>query len=287
MIAKLFFVDVFCDGLFSGERAAVAILRGWGQEVYLQALAEEMALPLMVYVLPEQGTFIARYFSPSRELDNAGYGPLAAAHIIYSAGLAPPRLPLALQGRDGERKISFHESGSLQLTLPPQAADGAPDESLRLNDALGLPPAEIYFAVPAGPTHFVAALKNPNSLKSIVSSQAYAAVSAIAPGKRLALSAPLADGMSPGYAIRFFSPAGEQPARLFDIDIHTILAPFWSSKLSLGTMSVHHQGRRSALLEAETGPDGAVKISGRVSTIFRADPVVSELTSDSPMDMFF
>ena len=101
MIVKMFLINAFTDGFFSGGRAVVAILRHLAREELLAALAVELNVPVTAYVLPYPDGFGVRYFSPTGELDSGGYATLAAAKVVYLTGLAPPDRPLTLEGRGG------------------------------------------------------------------------------------------------------------------------------------------------------------------------------------------
>lgn len=290
MIVKLFLVNAFADGLFSGGRAGVAILRHLGQEAYLQGLADEIALPLMVYVLPGQDEFMARYFTPKSEIESTAVGALAAAHVIYGAGLAPPDQPVLIHGRGGGGPRKVYRTpgvndGGLSLLIDYRTVEPAvPEETAgRLAESLGLTRSDIAFTAMAGPNHLTAGLRDQMKLKNIVSSLA---VAAIAPFRRLALSAPLAS--ADGYAVRCFSTRSEREEMPVDFDLHGVLAGRWAQDLGRSRLEIHHLASRACRLWAEPSADGTVTVSGQMSTVLKADPTLIELTGEQPGgEMFF
>ena len=290
MIVKMYLVDAFADGLFSGGRAGVALLRHLGQEVFLQALAQETGLPVMAYVLPLNSDFMVRYFTPEREIGVADYGALAAAHVLYCAGMTPVNRPVTMHGRGGRRLISADPekgAGFLNLALDKAPREKLPEQGLdRTYALLNMTPDEALAAFSSGLDHLVIACRSQASLKKIQSNGA-----ALALGQsyqRLTLSGPLEGTDTPGYGVRCFTSAGELTDIPTNFDLHAVLAPFWAERLGRAArLEVHHQSARNCLLWAEPKNDGSVLISGYLSTIFKADPVLSELTGDGPQELMF
>ncbi|MDR1044233.1 MAG: PhzF family phenazine biosynthesis protein [Candidatus Adiutrix sp.] len=287
MIVKIFLINAFTDGLFSGGKAGVVILRHLGQEVFLQALAQEMALPVTAYVLPHHDAFMVRYFTPQREIESADYGALATAQALFGAGLAPDTRPVELLGRGGRRqvfRVGPRADGRLGLSLPQPKADRfSPAGESRLSATLGLAPEEVLAAFSLGSEQVLVCCRSLAGLKKVGSG--LAALAALAPASRLTLSAALDIGGRPGYTVRGFDSTGELEEAPLNFEQHAILAPFWSARLAAPKMEVHHQAARPCLLWAEISPPGPVLVSGHLNTIFKADPTLSELTDDQPPEL--
>ena len=289
MIIKMYLVDTFADGLFSGGRAGVALLRHLGQEVFLQALAQEMGLPVTAYVLPFNNDFMVRYFTPEREIGVADSGALAAAHVVYGAGLAPVSRPVTIHGRGGRRQIAADPekgAGFLSLTLDPVPREKADDSNLdRLYAFLNMTPEDGLAVFSPSLDHLVVLCRSQAALKRI---QPGGAAQALGQSfTRLTLSGPLEGTDCPGYGLRCFTPAGESGDIPPNFDLHAVLAPFWAERLGRARLEVHYQAARTCLLWAEPKSDGSVLISGHLNTIFKADPVLNELTGDGPQELMF
>lgn len=289
MIVKIFLVNALVDGLFSGGKAGVVILRHLGQEVFLQALATEMGLPVTAYVLPYNEAFMVRYFTPWREVEQADYAALAAAQALFGAGLAPVTRPLTLLGRGGRRQIVYDalDRGRLTLSLdPPASASPAAQAGNQTAAALGLEPDEIVGLLAIGESELIICCREADRLHQT----AAAGRALVPPGpfSGLTLSAPLAavsGGGEAGYALRSFNRRGEQVEAPVNLSPHAVLAPFWAGRLGRQRLTVHHLAERTCLFRAETAESGEVKVSGLMNTIFRADPVLDELTGELPLDL--
>ncbi|MDR0881300.1 MAG: PhzF family phenazine biosynthesis protein [Candidatus Adiutrix sp.] len=280
MIVKTFLVNAFSDGLFSGGQAGVVILRHLGQEVYLQALAEELGWPVTSYVLPHDDHFMVRYFTPGGEIDRADYAALATGHILYGIGLAPASQPLTLLGRGGRSLVSRDlltparlalNLGRAGMTRPPAEPD------LKLAETLGLPPAEVLSVAQTSRLTMICC-RNLADLDLIKA----------APVTRLVLSAAMDIPGGHGYAARCFTPAGELKRFPLELDMHARLAPFWAARLGASRLEIHHLAARPGLLWAEAPPggsEGEVLVSGYLKTIVKGEPVLEELTHDSSPEL--
>lgn len=285
MIVKLFLANVFADGLFSGGKAGVAILRHLGQEVFLQALAAELALPVTAYVLPHQDRFVVRYFTPEREVDSADYAALAVARALLHVGLTPPDKPVRLQGRGGMVSI-VPGRDSLALALkrcaPARLQDGL---ERSLPGILGLTPSDILDIQAADADNVLVFCREGETLRRISAPVAAAAVPE--PCQRLVCSAPLEAVGVKGYALRNFTASGEEDGPPLSLTPQAVLAPFWAGRLGGGPLEVHPSTFRNALMRVEMYGESVVRISGQVNIIFRADPVMDELTGNAFTDMTF
>lgn len=289
MIVKIFLVNALVDGLFSGGKAGVVILRHLGQEVFLQALATEMGLPVTAYVLPYNEAFMVRYFTPQREVENADYAALAAAQALFGAGMAPVTRPLTLLGHGGRRQIVCDplDQGRLALELDrPASVQAAAQTGDQAVAALGLDAGEIAGLMAVGESELIICCRETGPLHQAAS--AGRGLIPPEPFSGLTLSAPLeaasGDGEA-GYALCSFNQLGEQVEVPVDLSPHAILAPFWAERLNQRRLTVHHLADRTCLFRAETAEDGTVTVSGLMNTILRADPVLDELTGELPSDL--
>ena len=283
MIVKLFLTNVFADGLFSGGKVAVAILRHLGQEVFLQALAEEMSLPVTAYVLPRQDRFVVRYFTPEKEVPSADCAALGVARALLNTGLTPPGKPVRLQGLGGVVGIlPGHDSLALALKRSVRVQLG-PDRALI--DSLGLPETEVLGVQTMDADMTLICCRSQGTLQGLDASKVAAAVPG--PKKRLIFSAPLEAGGAKGYAVRDFTAAGEDEGPPLNLAPHAVLAPFWAERQGGGPLEVHRLSRRNCLMRAELHGESVVHVSGKAHIIFKADPVMDELTGNLLPDLFF
>lgn len=287
MIVKMLLVDACTDGLFSGGRAAVAFLRNLGQEVFLAALADELGFPVTAYILPHQDEFITRCFAPHQgEIDAHNYAALAAAHAIYGVGLAPADKPVTLHGRGGILKL-FKEpaqpEGAVSLHLAhPRTSPATPDVTDRLRDMLGLNSGNVLMAEYVGADQLVICCL----AHSFMDAMNFDKIGHAFPQTRLTFSAPLESASLPGYALRSFSRFGEPENAPMSVAVHAVLGAFWAERLHKTQLEVHYLSPRTSRLRVDKNPGGGFTLSANVNTIFRADPVLKELSGKVADDIF-
>jgi len=82
MKIKLFQVDAFAEGLFSGNPAAVCPLDTWISDELMQQIAEENNLSETAFMVPSENPLHIRWFTPTTEVELCGHATLAAAHVL-------------------------------------------------------------------------------------------------------------------------------------------------------------------------------------------------------------
>lgn len=286
MVVKIFLINALVDGLFSGGRAGVVILRQLGQEVFLQALAAELGLPVTAYVLPHHEAFMVRYFTPEREVETADYAALATAQALFGAGMAPVTRPVTLLGRGGRHQVSRdpQDPARLALTLDPPAPGAGEAAAEQLAAALGLGREDLAGVLPLGQSETAFCCREAEAMHRAASA-ARAAILAC-PGAGLTLSAPLEPGTGQaGYAVCAWDAKGEQRQVPVNLSVHARLAPFWAERLGERQLAVHHLAERTCLMRADLVEGSRTRLSGLMSTLIKADPVLSELTGEVPPDL--
>jgi hypothetical protein len=91
-----------------------------------------------------------------------------------------------------------------------------------------------------------------------------------------------------GYTVREFTAAGEDNGPPFDLAPHAVLGPFWAERLGRSEpLEVHRLSARNLLMRVERRGESVVHVSGKANLIFKADPLMDELTGNLPPDLFF
>jgi PhzF family phenazine biosynthesis protein len=99
MELPIFQADAFTGHLFGGNPAAVVIVPQWLPDETMQAIAAENNLAETAFVVPLQGEFGLRWFTPEVEGDLCGHATLASAHVLCNHGYAvPPAIIFQYQG---------------------------------------------------------------------------------------------------------------------------------------------------------------------------------------------
>lgn len=79
-------VDAFTTEPFRGNPAGVVLLEEARSEAWMQAFAAEMKHAETAFLLPEEGGFHLRWFTPLNEVDLCGHATLASAHALWETG---------------------------------------------------------------------------------------------------------------------------------------------------------------------------------------------------------
>jgi len=79
----LYVVDAFTDKPFSGNPAGVCILHDFPSDSWMQSVAAEMNLAETAFLVPIEGGYHLRWFTPTIEVELCGHATLASAHILH------------------------------------------------------------------------------------------------------------------------------------------------------------------------------------------------------------
>lgn len=250
MKLPLWQVDAFATRRFEGNPAAVVLLDEWLPPETMQAIAMENNLSETAFLVPQDGGWGLKWFTPRAEVDLCGHATLASAHVLFGEGRVDGDVARfeSLSGpltatRDGDRIVLDFPARPPEPVDVDQAVVDAlgarPDELHRSNDLLAIFPTEAD----------VAALR-PDFRK----------VSEL-PGECLIASAP---GDACDFVSRYFAPKygiDEDPATG---SAHCILTPYWSRRLDKTSLRALQISKRGAELWCEHHGD-RIHIAGRAA----------------------
>jgi len=101
MRSPIFQVDAFTGRRFAGNPAAVMMLENFLADASLQAIAAENNLSETAFLVPTNGDYRLRWFTPAVEVDLCGHATVASAHVLWEQGL----LPAGTQARFHTRSV--------------------------------------------------------------------------------------------------------------------------------------------------------------------------------------
>lgn len=255
----LFIIDAFAEQAYSGNPAAVCLLKEPVDEAYMQMTAVEMNLSETAFLWPEQDGYRLRWFTPKTEVNLCGHATLASAHVLWTKGLLDSAEEARFYTRSGLLKAT--RSGDLiSLFFPPYEL--IPTLSTpELAAALGISEKNVIETITYADNVLVR-LDQESSVRGL--SPDFGALSQLA-GRAFAVTA---ESSSAGidFVSRFFAPkmgVNEDPVTG---SAHTALAPYWASRLGRTELTAYQASERGGLLQLEVSKD-LVKISGRALTI--------------------
>lgn len=253
MAVRMFLVDAFTDGPFTGNPAGVCLPDREVAAAWMQAVAAEMNQAETAFLRPRADGWELRWFTPTIEVDLCGHATLAAAQVLWSEGLLPPAISARFHTRSGVLGAQ-RSDGRIVLDFPAVAMTPcAPPEGLI--DALGVQPLSVFRA---GPDYVIEALDE----DSVVGAQPdIGALTAIA-CRGIGITA---HGRECDVVSRFFAPAAGIPEDAVTGSLHCALGPFWSRRLRQPALRCRQHSRRGGLLHV-TPRDGRVLLAGEAVT---------------------
>jgi PhzF family phenazine biosynthesis protein len=262
MGVQIFQVDAFTEKPFRGNPAAVCILPGPCDPIWMQSVAKEMNLSETAFLDRQEDGFNLRWFTPAVEVDLCGHATLASAHILWEMGLLNPQEQARFHTRSGLLTAEIRE-GQIELNFPanPDEPASAPPELL---GALGVTPqyvgrSKFDYLIEVDSEESVRNIRPDFTLLKTVSVRGISVTSV---------------ATSPGYDFisRFFAPrvgVNEDPVTG---SAHCTLGPFWSKKLGKNEFIAYQASERGGVLRIRVAGD-RVYLGGRAVTILRGELV--------------
>ena len=254
----LFTVDAFTDRPFAGNPAGVCLLDRPAEPAWMQAVAAEMNLSETAFLVPGEGRYGLRWFTPASEVDLCGHATLASAHVLWETGRLAADRPAVFDTASGELRAR-HAEGWIELDFPatpPEAVDA---------------PAGLLAAVPA-PARYVGRSR----FDYLVEIEGEETLRALCPDLA-ALEALTARGVivtsraaTPGFDFvsRFFAPAAGIPEDPVTGSAHCCLGPYWMERLGQSVFQARQVSRRGGTVKVAV--DGErVRLGGQAVTIWK------------------
>lgn len=253
MSIKLFQVDSFAEGLFTGNPAAVCPLDEWISDELMQKIAGENNLSETAFFVHSEDPLHIRWFTPSTEVELCGHATLATAHVLRKH-LNYPAAAMMFESQSGPLGATDRENDMYTLDFPVDILRPIPDD-LHWKQYFSQPIVEGY----RGVTDYIFRLASEQSLRDVTAN--FGALRE-ADGRGFILTA---EGTGCDYVSRCFYPqAGidEDPATGSS---QTTLATFWESKLKKSSFSARQLSARGASFTTELVED-RVLITGKAIT---------------------
>jgi PhzF family phenazine biosynthesis protein len=244
-------VDAFADRPFTGNPAAVVLLKEWLPDDLLQAIAAEHNMPETAFAVPvnENVDYELRWFTPEIEVALCGHATLAAGHVLMKASKVRFRTRLA-----GILEVS-RDGGDYALSLP--ALKPEPKPLPRIVAALGCHPVETLWRE-EGYAMIVLADEE--------------GVSAVAPDFRALAdegnitTIVTAPGQRTDVVSRAFVPAAGIEEDAVCGAAHAVITPYWTERLGQPTFTVYQASRRGGHLRCRLDGNRAI-LGGKCVTV--------------------
>jgi PhzF family phenazine biosynthesis protein len=216
---RMFQADAFASRVFTGNPAAVMPLDSFLPDTILQAIALENNLAETAFLVPEDGEYRVRWFTPTTEVPLCGHATLASAAVIMER-LEPHRDrvifysasgPLTVTRADRDYVMDFPARRCTPVATPPG-----------LIEALGTNPLEVA----ADAHNYLAVLDGEHVVRELTPD-----IAAIA---RLDRSGVIVTARANGvydFVSRYFAPAKGIAEDPVTGGAHCALTPYWATRL--------------------------------------------------------
>jgi PhzF family phenazine biosynthesis protein len=249
MRAPIFQVDAFTSRRFAGNPAAVVPVDAFPADATMLAIAAENNLSETAFLVPADGEYRLRWFTPKTEVPLCGHGTLASAAVVMER-LEPARTRVVFQTLSGPLPVE-RQGAAYTMNFPARPSEriAAPPPLLA---ALGVTPAAVFV----------------NQFSYMAILEAEEQVRALTPDMPLlaSLDRPGVIVTAPGHApydivSRYFAPAKGIPEDPVTGAAHCMLTPYWSDRLGKPTLRAYQASPRGGEIVCRLTGD-RVELSG-------------------------
>ena len=253
-------VDAFAESLFGGNPAAVIPLTEWLPDTLLQRIAMENNLSETAFFIPQDNAYAIRWFTPTVEVDLCGHATLAAGHVLFQhLGYSGDRILFHTRHAGDLEVIRGATPGKLTLNFPDSLPESVDPKPLGiLFEGLHLPPGPIA----KGPYDYFIVLDSQRELEAL--SPDFDRLTA-APGRGIVVTAP---GERSDFVSRCFYPQSGVNEDPVTGSAHSMLVPYWASRLGKHRLSAIQLSARRGYLDCELR-QGRVYMSGNAYTFLQ------------------
>ena len=253
----LYQVDAFADRLFAGNPAAVCVSQEALPAPQMQAIAAENNLAETAFLVPRNGHYDLRWFTPAVEMALCGHATLGSAYVLKAMHVPHDRdEAIHFETKSGRLTVTGDPAGLLAMDLPAMPAKPAlaPDG---LEHAMSKNPRQILKA-----RDWVAIFDSAADIRDLrIDYPLLGRAIASDPAAGLIVTAPGDHGAD--FVSRYFAPnqgIAEDPATG---SAHCTLTPLWSQRLKKSELLGHQLSQRGGVLHCRPNGD-RVTISGHV-----------------------
>ncbi|MCJ8326410.1 MAG: PhzF family phenazine biosynthesis protein [Campylobacterales bacterium] len=248
MKLKIYQIDAFTDKVFTGNYAAVILLKEWLSIELMQSIASENNLSETAFIKNTiNNTYEIRWFSPLTEIDFCGHATLASAFVIFEENNMLREIEFIAKAV-GSLKVTQEKDNYIKMVFPnrkPKEISSVPNELLK---GLSISPTEVllsqqaYFAIYENEEDIYKVEPNLEELKKLAPYDVVVT----------------AKGSQYDFISRYFWPANGGKEDPVTGSIHTGLAPYWAEKLNKNNLKAFQASKRGGLLQCTVSPENVV-----------------------------
>jgi len=253
-------VDAFTSQPFAGNPAAVCILPKAAEERWMRDVAREMNLSETAFLVPQDGGYNLRWFTPAVEVDLCGHATLASAHVLWEEG----HLAAGAQAR-------FHTRSG--LLLADRRGEWIEMDFPAKPEAAAEPPADLAAALGLTPVYV-----GRNQFDYLVEVESAAALRGAQPDHGVLRKLPVrgiivtarSDTPEFDFISRFFAPGSGVDEDPVTGSAHSCLGPYWSQRLGKTEFVAYQASPRGGVVRVRCSGE-RVYLGGQAVTVLRGE----------------
>lgn len=260
MGAKMFQVDSFTDKPFAGNPAGVCMLALPRGNDWMQDVAAEMNVSETAFLLPDDGGWLLRWFTPKVEVNLCGHATLASAHALWEAEYLRADGQARFHTKSG--LLTAQRRGDwIEMDFPFQPL-GAELPTDGLEAMLGVPAVTAY---EAGWTRLVELA----SEQDVRAARPDFATMKAGPWGTVIITAP-SESTEFDFVSRFFAPAVGIDEDPVTGSAHCVLGPYWAERLGKDELLAYQASWRGGVVRVRPAGD-RVKLAGQAVTTLKGE----------------
>jgi PhzF family phenazine biosynthesis protein len=232
MRIPIFQIDAFTNRRFAGNPAAVMPMETFLADPVLQAIAAENNLSETAFLVPHEGDYRIRWFTPATEVPLCGHATLASAAVVMER-LEPGRNRLVFHSASGPLPVK-RDSESYVMDFPARPSEPVSTPS-GLAAALGDSPVEVL----ANQFNYMVLLETERVLRNLRPDMA-----ALASMDRPGVIVTARGEGTWDFVSRYFAPAKGIPEDPVTGAAHCMLVPYWAKRLGKSEFRAFQASRR-------------------------------------------
>jgi PhzF family phenazine biosynthesis protein len=252
--------QILLERLNAGNPAAVCILSTAPEERWMRDVAREMNLSETAFLVPQDGGYNLRWFTPAIEVDLCGHATLASAHVLWEAG----HLAAGAQARFYTRSgllLAERQGDWIEMDFPAKAEEAAE------------PPADLAAALGLQPVYV-----GRNQFDYLVEVESAAALRGAKPDHGVLRKLPVrgiivtarSDTSEFDFISRFFAPGSGIDEDPVTGSSHTCLGPYWNKRLGKTEFLAYQASPRGGVVRVRCAGD-RVFLGGQAVTVLRGE----------------
>ena len=253
-------VDAFTERPYSGNPAAVCVLKEAADKEWMQNVAQEMNLSETAFLYPNEGEFNLRWFTPSVEVSLCGHATLASAHVLWEEGHLSPDQHARFRTKSGLLTATRHGDW-IELDFPAVRVEPAAPPP-NLIESLGVEPQYV----------------GRNNFDYLVEVESAEAVRNARPDHsrlrqikaRGVMITSGSDSAEFDFVSRFFAPGSGIDEDPVTGSAHCALGPYWENRLQRREFVAYQASARGGIVRVRVEGD-RVKLGGQAVTILRGE----------------